>query len=195
MLSLELRLQEATAILETLRDQRVLVQADLWHWEQEQQTVLAEALRRDQDELQHWLSQETHYTSVLQQWMIQCSQEAQAALDRRKRWGYRIFILVACLFSAGFLLVMEIREIQTLRFRRDNPHIGEEQRMWSRMIQDAQRNINSLRSLQEPRLTPMLRACNKEVLSQRRRLEVLDNQIQIQETRVRVLQEQLALYP
>ena len=64
MLSLELRLQEATAILETLRDQRVLIQSDLWHWEQEYQTALADAQRRDQDELQHWLSQERQSTDA-----------------------------------------------------------------------------------------------------------------------------------
>ncbi len=195
MFSLEFRLQEATAILETMRDQRVLVQSDLWHWEQEYQTAVTDAQRRDQDELQHWLSQEMHYTSALQQWMFQQSEAARTALSRRKTWGYRLLIFLACWCTCGLVLIMEMRTIRQLQSKRDFPPFGEQQRLWLRMIQDAQRNCNSLRSLQAPRSTPRLKECNQEVFSLRRKLDALDNQILLQETRVQVLQQQCAQQP
>ncbi len=195
MSSLEFRLQEATAILETMRDQRVLVQSDLWHWEQEYQTAVTSAQRRDQDELQHWLSQEKHYTSALQQWMFQQSEAARMALSQRKAWGYRLLIFLACWYTCGLVLIMEMRTIRQLQSKRDFPPFGEQQRLWLRMIQDAQRNGNSLRSLQAPRSTPRLKECNQEVFSRRRKLDALDNQILLQETRVQVLQQQCAQQP
>ena len=46
-----------------------------------------------------------------------------------------------------------------------------------------------------PRPTPRLRECNQEVVSLRRRLDVLGSQIQVQQTRIQVLQQQRAQQP
>lgn len=192
---IDMRLQEATAILDTLCDQETLAQADLWHWEQELQVALSDAQRRDQDELQYWLSYEQYYRIMLQQWMFQESEEARAALARRKRSGYRFLTFLACWCSAGTFLISETRTIQTLQARRDCPQFREQQRLWMRMIQDAERNIRYLRSLQAPRLTPRLRECNQKVFSCQRRLDSLGSQIQLQQTRIQVLQLQRAQQP
>jgi hypothetical protein len=189
---LDNRLQEATAILDTYCDQETLARSDLWYWEQEQQTALSDAQRRDQDELQSWLSSEYSYRRMLEQWMVQQSEEARASLEQRKTWGYRILVFLACWVSVGMFLIFETRTIHELQAKRDCPPFGEQQRLWMRMIQDARRNINSLHALQAPRPTPRLRDCNQEVLSLRRRLNSLGSQIQVQQTRIQVLQQQRA---
>ncbi len=195
MKTIDMRLQEATAILDTLCDQETLTRADLWQWEQEQQTALADAQRRDQDELQYWLTSEHYYRTMLQQWMFQQSEEARAALERRKRLGYLLLLFLACWCSAGTFLIFETRTIHELQAKRDCPPFGEQQRLWMRLIQDAERNIKFLRSLQAPRLTPRLRECNQEVFSRQRRLDSLGSQIQLQQARIQVIQQQRAQQP
>jgi hypothetical protein len=195
MKTIDMRLQEAVAILETLCDQEALTQADLGNWEQELQTALSDAQRRDQDELQYWLTSDHYYRTMLQQWMFRESEAARAALARRKRLGYLLLIFLACWCSAGTFLIFEIKTIHKLQARRDCPPFGEQQRLWIRLIQDAERNVRFLRSLQAPRLTPRLRECNQEVFSRHRRLDSLGSQIQIQQTRIQVLQQQRAQQP
>jgi hypothetical protein len=192
MNTINMRLQEATAILDTVCDQEVLAQADLWHWEQEQQKAWDAARKRDQDELQYWFSFSHYYRGILSQWMFQQSEEARTALERRKTWGYRMLLFLACWVSGGLFLIMEVRAIQQLQSKRDNPPFGEQQRLWLRMVQDAQRNIYSLASLQAPRPTPWLKECDRRVISLRRWLDSLSSQIQVQQTRVQVLQQQRA---
>ena len=106
------------------------------------------------------------------------------ALSRRKIWGYRFLIFLAAWFSVGIVLILEMRTIQQLHSRRDHPVFGEQQRLWLRFIQDAQRNSHSLRSLQAPRMTPALRECNQEVFALRKKLGMLEYQISLQEKRV-----------
>jgi hypothetical protein len=195
MNTIDMRLQEATALLDTLYDQVAVLHADLWHWEQEKETAEAFARRRDLEELQYWFNRE-HYTKLmLQRWMWKLSEEARAALDQRKRWSHRLLTFLACWFSAGLFLIVEIQTIRALQSKRDFPPFGEQQRLWSRMIEEARRNINFLRALQAPRPTPRLKECNQEVSSLRRRLDALGSQIQIQQTRIQVLQQQRAQYP
>lgn len=193
MSSLKHRLQEATAILETLRESLSITLADLGLAEQRYDDAVVDARKRDRLELDQWMQCEQSYRTALHQWHLWQSQEASAALARKKAWPYQLVILIACLLSGGLFLIVETREIQALQTRRDNPPLGEEQRLWSRTMQDAQRKIAYLRSLPDPRRTQEMREAQQEVSSLRKKRDMLEHQILLQETRVHVLKQQLSI--
>lgn len=192
MTTLELRLKEAIAILETLRDALSITHADLWKAEKRSDKAVAAARKNDMQELDRWMLSELCGRSALQLWHQQQSDAARAALERKKTWQNQLIVLIACLLSGGLFLIVEMREIQALQSRRDNPPYGEEQRLWARNLQDAQRRIAYLRSLQTPRLTPEMREAQQEVFSLRKKRDMLEHQILLQETRVSILKQQLA---
>jgi hypothetical protein len=187
MKSHEIRLKEAIATLETLRDELTLTRADLWQAEQRSDKAVANAKKKEKQELDQWMLSEQCYTEALQQWQREQSQEAIAALERKKAWPSQLVILLACLLSGGLFLIVETREIQRLQSWRDHPPFGEDQRLWSRNLQDAQRKVAYLRSLRGPRVTPEMREAQQEVFSLRKKRDMLEHQILLQETRVNVL--------
>jgi hypothetical protein len=192
MTSLDARLQEAIIILEMLRDEYAQTRADLWQAEQRHIAAIAHAAYRDRCELEHWMRCEQSYASALQQWRVQQSQEAQVALLRKKVWGYQLVVLFACLLSCGLFLVLEMREIQTLQHKRDNPPLGNLQRTWSHILQDTRQKIDYLHSLHYPRQTPEMRETQQEVFSLRKKQDMLGHQVMLQEARIDFLRRQLS---
>jgi hypothetical protein len=190
MNALNARLQEAYFILDTLRDECSLNNGDLWQAEQRSIAAIALSTDRDRYELAQWELCEQTYRSLLQCWHVQQSQEAQAALRRKKAWGHQMIVLLACFLSCGLFLALEMREIQVLQHKRDHPPLDDLQRTWTRILQDARRKVDSLLSLQCPRQTPEMREAQQEVFSLRKKRDMLDHQILLQEARIKAFQQQ-----
>lgn len=190
MNTIDMRLQEATALLDTLYDQVTLTHADLWQAEQRHAKAVADANQQETQELDQWMQSEQYYRNALQEWQTQQSEEARAALQRKKTWWHRLLVLFACLFSSGLFLILEVREIQMLQSKRDNPPFGELQRTWSSMLTDARRKIDALRFPRNPRSTPEMKEAEQELFSLRKKRDLLEHQIVMQEARVTFLQQQ-----
>lgn len=188
---LKLRLKEAKATLETLEDQCTLTRADLWAAELEYTRAVDEAKILVAQEIKQAEKDEQDYKVALKTWQFRQSREATTSLQRKKTWQHQLLVLIACLFSGGLFLILEVREIWALQSQRDNPRQGDEQRTWTRNRESARRKIEYLRSLQGPRPTPEMRERQQEVFSLRKKRDMLEHQILLQETRIEVLQQEL----
>jgi hypothetical protein len=186
--ALQRRLDETQALLKTLKDQQVRLQDDLLDLMDRHQTELVKSRQDANNEMQCYQNRLHFYTTQLDAWLSHQRSVASAQLHRHQTWWYQFLLLLAALVGATSFLVNEKREKERWRKQVIQPVYGEQQREWHRQAIDARRCLER----SHPQPTPGMRRLEQQVAQARQMFYSITNQIQLQESRIQVLKNQIA---